>query len=157
MVASILTGRTRSQQKELRKQLKAEPWRSESTAESEENMQFDWTGFSEYDFKKYAKNPDIFDDYIGCVRTGELCFDIVIRPYDEGPVLTYDLYVGGIDDNYGHGKDDYPYTYADGGGFDSSYKEMSYEEFQKMAEQKFVAFITERGWTEKANEPLHVW
>jgi hypothetical protein len=46
---------------------------------------FDWSGFTKEDFTDYCakmENGQLYaDDYVGCVRTGELCFDLVLRLY----------------------------------------------------------------------------
>ena len=62
----------------------------------------------------------------------------------------------------GYCANDYPYDYAEGGNFEDTMISMSYEEFQKYAEEKFELFI--KIWPyeaasliEKANEPLNIW
>lgn len=97
-------------------------------------------------------------DYIGSCRTGNLCFDIVIQwDADCNMYLTYDCYIGGIDDGYGYGRDGYPYTYGGGGGWDSLLPGISKKEFQEMAEKRFSAFITANRLESKANEELRIW
>ena len=102
-------------------------------------------------------------DYIGCVRVGNLCFDLVVS-YDiyGKQFLAYDLYVGGVDTGYGYSDSNYPYDYAEGGNFEDTLISMTYENFQKYAEEKFELFI--KIWPdegpsliEKANEPLNIW
>lgn len=129
-------------------------------------MKFDWTNFTEIDFTDYcskAENGLMYEDeYVGCVRVGNLCFDLMIRDNDGKLYLSYDLYVGGVDSGYGYTTSDYPYDYAEGGNFEDTMISMSYEEFQKYAEEKFELFI--KIWPyeaasliEKANEPLNIW
>ena len=106
----------------------------------------------------------MFDnDFVGCVRIGDLCFDLVLREYNNEFVLDYDLYVGGIDDGYAYGKENYPYTEGGGGTFEDSLISMSYEDFVKQAEEAFTDYIyhsnysAEYNLVDKANEPLHTW
>lgn len=130
-------------------------------------MKFNWDGFTEEDFVKYCatiENEKMFDnDFIGCVRIGDLCFDLVLREYNNEFVLDYDLYVGGIDDGYAYGKENYPYTEGGGGTFEDSLISMSYDDFVKQAEEAFTDYIyhsnysTEYNLVDKANEPLHTW
>ena len=130
-------------------------------------MKFDWTNFTKIDFTDYCakvENSMIgYDDYVGCVRVGNLCFDLIVF-YDENgkQFLAYDLYVGGVDSGYGYTASDYPYDYAEGGNFEDTMISMTYEEFQKYAEEKFELFITmwpyeAASLIEKANEPLNIW
>lgn len=148
-------------------------------------MKFDWTNFTEIDFTDYCakveNNMIATDDYVGCVRVGNLCFDLLVR-FDEGDKwwLSYDLYVGGVDTGYGCSDvakakniydgipDDsqknpqYPYDYAEGGDFEDTMISMTYEEFQKYAEAEFEKYITtwpykEASLIDKANEPLNIW
>ena len=136
-------------------------------------MKFDWTNFTENDFTDYcakAENAMMApDDYVGCVRVGDLCFDLVARMDDncEKWHLSYDLYVGGVDTGYGYSSRnsellDYPYDYAEGGDFDDGMIWMTYEEFKKYANEEFEKFIAtwpykEASLVEKANKPLNIW
>lgn len=148
---------------------------------------FDWSNFTKENFVDYCaqmENGKLYaDDYIGCVRVGELCFDLVLRLYEEDKngnwndndnlTLTYDLYVGGVvgDWNpsgepyaYSRIEPGYPYDYAEGGDFDDSCISMTYEDFVKLAEDSFAEYIeTSRYYNapnllrEKAEAPLHIW
>lgn len=133
-------------------------------------MRFYWNDFTEQDFVNYCtkmeNNMLYADDYIGAVRVGDLCFDLVLRSYDESKslILTYDLYIGGVDNGYGYGKkDNYPYDYAEGSDFEDTCISMTYKDFQKMAEASFANYIKHCEFydsvnlIEKANEELHVW
>lgn len=136
-------------------------------------MKFDWTNFTEVDFTDYCAKTenDILiatDDYVGCVRVGNLCFDLLIRFDDNNKsYLSYDLYVGGVDSGYGYSSrndktEEYPYDYADGGMFEDRMIWMTYEEFQKYAEYEFEKYINTHNYSEaslvdKANEPLNIW
>lgn len=130
-------------------------------------MKFDWTNFTKVNFEDYctmARNSvNTAHDYIGCVRVGNLCFDILIAYDEKGKMwLAYDLYVGGVDTGYGYTASDYPYDYAEGGNFEDVIISMTYEEFQKYAENQLENYI--KTWPyekasliEKANEPLNIW
>lgn len=129
------------------------------------------------DYCERATRGMIYEDtYLGCVRTGELCFDIVTRTYDEdiGPVLTFDLYVGGVIDGtdpegrpvpyaYSQIEPDYPYEYAEGDDFDSMCDDLSFEAFKELAEDAFTRYINDGPYTkhfnlpELARKPLHIW
>ena len=63
-------------------------------------------------------------EYVGCVRTGNLCFDIT----DWGVHLWFDLYVGGVNTGYSYGAHGYPYDYfPDGFEFSDDMSKMSTE------------------------------
>jgi hypothetical protein len=136
------------------------------------NMKFDWSGLTEIDFVNYCAKMEndmcLEDDFIGCIRVGELCFDILVQRvgYDahQKQVLIYDLYVGGVDTGYGESRIEpgYPYDYADGGCFNSTLIYMTYEDFQKHVEEELETFIKTWNYShasllEKANAPLHIW
>lgn len=134
---------------------------------------FDWSNFTSEDFVNYCammENDQLYaDDYVGCVRVGDLCFDLVLRCYDdENLVLTYDLYVGGMDTGYGYSNrcnetPDYPYDFAEGGDWFSTCIYLSYEGFKLLAEESFKDYIEHSGYTlthsliDRAKEPLHIW
>lgn len=77
-------------------------------------MEFKWD-LIEPDFSMYKENQCTHDansgnkEYLGSVRIGNLCFDII----NYGNHLWFDLYVGGVDTGYGYGADKYPYDYCD--------------------------------------------
>ena len=130
-------------------------------------MNFNWDGLTQNDFINYCaciENEIILDGYyVGCVRVGDLCFDLIAREYNDELVLDYDLYAGGFDDGYGYGKDNYPYTEVGGGSFQDSLIYMSYNDFVKQAEEAFSDYIYHSNYSvkynlaDKANEPLHIW
>ena len=132
-------------------------------------MKFDWSEFTQKDFVNYCaklENDTIIDgDYIGCVRVGELCFDLVVRCYDNKLTLDYDLHIGGIDDGYGYSRvDGTPYTEDGGGTFvDGIMIDCCYDKFKEVAEGAFTDFINNEGSShgvsliDKANKPLHIW
>ena len=102
-------------------------------------------------------NRDRIFDYLGSCRVGNLCFDILVRDDGRRSYLSYDCYIGGIDDGYGYGKDGYPYTYGDGGDWDSLLPECSKEQFQSLAEKEFDEFISASHLEHKAGEELRIW
>jgi len=134
-------------------------------------MIFDWSDFTAEDWVDYCakvENDQMYaDDFIGAVRVGELCFDFVTREYDAGKlVLTFDLYVGGIDSGYGYSRieDGYPYDYAEGSNFDDTCISLPYQEFQLLAEAAMKRYLGEgqifyaqANLTELAERPLHIW
>ena len=135
-------------------------------------MTFDWSGLTPEEWTDYCsrmENSQCYpDDYIGAVRIGELCFDLVTRKYSEaeGIVLTYDLYVGGVDSGYGYSRiePDYPYDYAEGSDFEDSCISLSYEEFRQIAEAAFLRYLNEgqvfytgADLRLMAEKPLHIW
>lgn len=124
---------------------------------------FDWTGFTEENYNcmneiREDYTVGIYDFYyVGFVCVGDLCFELNLRADDGIFCLDYDLYVGGIDDGYGYGMNDYPYTYADGGAL---MVPPSYKEFKSSAEKVFTEYINDYGLydlPEKASIPLHIW
>ena len=130
-------------------------------------MKFDWSNFGEAAFNKYKEDcrldKSYGDDYLGCIRVGNLCFDIVTRMYNNNILtLTYDLYVGGVDTGYSY-ESNYPYDYEGGDDF-IDVLDMSYEEFVSYAEKVMTEYITNHenkyeyaSLTEKANEDLKIW
>lgn len=135
-------------------------------------MKFDWSGLTEIDFVNYCAKMEndmcTEDEYIGCVRVGELCFDILVQSvgYDEDQkqVLIFDIYVGGVDTGYGESRIEpgYPYDYAYGGDFGGPFIHVPYDTFQLFAEGMFTEVIEHWNYShasllEKANAPLHIW
>ena len=128
---------------------------------------FVWN-FSEEDFEKCKKQNA--GDYVGNVRTGNLCIDLIQDEYDGS--IWGDCYVGGIDSGYGYsGNDNYPYAYCLTVGMaiqKEDFKDYTYEEFIKVAENELTESIKENATCtvdngekvdllSKANEPLKVW
>ena len=97
-------------------------------------MKFDWSGFTEADYERYVKNPCCYDDYIGAVRIGDICIDLLIQ---NDNILAYDFYVAHEDTGYAYKNDVLPYDYADGNGMDIPYN-LSYDEFKAKAEKLFI-------------------
>ena len=143
-------------------------------------MKFNWDEFTEIGFFNYCatmKDAIWYDEYVGCVRVGNLCFDLLIRFDDnKNKVFTYDLYAGGVDTGYGYSNPnkfnkelykaeyDYPYDYVNGLDFANICTNMSYEDFKAYAEEEFERFIKvedetykEASLIDKANEPLRIW
>lgn len=119
-------------------------------------MEFNWY-FTEYDYNKYIEENTY--DYLGCVRIGDICIDLLNR---EDGVIDYDFYVAHEDTGYGYKNDILPYDYADGGGINVNC-DMSYEEFVYKAMEVFENYIKNYdkcfGYSlvEHANRPLEVW
>lgn len=80
-------------------------------------MKFKWNIADEHRWDRYKKEQGEEEsdsgNYIGSVRAGDLCFDIL----EWGNHLWLDLYVGGVDTGYGYGADGYPYDFCDFLGF----------------------------------------
>lgn len=133
-------------------------------------MKFDW---DELTIDNYTNNKqelkELVDDYIGFIRIGEICVDVLIRNYsdkDEKDKFAYsfDFYIANEDTGYGYKEKDnttIAYDYADGTDlFDLS---LSYEEFVIKVEKLLTDFILENdkkhsySLVEKANKPLLVW
>lgn len=126
-------------------------------------MEFYWD-LTEENFNSLQKN--FVQNFIGCVRVGDICFDIVERsPSDwekDGCFLTADLYVGGVDNGYGYSSIDdwYPYDERDGYCFDEKVYSMTYEEFKEYAEKtlsEFIDYCNDEEVKAKAKMPLHIW
>lgn len=127
---------------------------------------FSKEGFEEC---KTVENNDV-QDYVGNIRVGNLCFDIV-QLDDEDKPLWIDCYVGGVDSGYGYGKDDYPYDYVSevGASFDlDEYKNFTYEQFVEIVEKELTDSINNTpqytadngeivNLIDKANEELKNW
>ena len=134
------------------------------------------------EFKAKVRNKEQYaDDCIGLVRTGDLCFDLIVAE-DENETaegckatlltLEYNLYTGGIDTGYAYSKtetgEEYPYDYTEGGDFGNVF-DMSFEEFKKLAEKEMQEYIIvnnhyyyykEYGYALllcKADQPLNCW
>jgi hypothetical protein len=147
-------------------------------------MKFNWSiGSKEWEeFKAKVRNKEQYaDDCIGLVRTGDLCFDLIVTE-DENETaegckatlltLEYNLYTGGIDTGYAYSKtetgEEYPYDYTEGGDFGNVF-DMSFEEFKKLAEKEMQEYIIvnnhyyyykEYGYALllcKADQPLNCW
>lgn len=118
-------------------------------------------------------------DVIGQARTGDICFDLVLRAADDDSYfLGLDLYVGGIDDGYGYSAEDamlngdyiyehqvpneelYPYTEHDGcGGPLANYAGLTFEELVEKLETEMTEYIdsTDDIVREAANRSFHYW
>ncbi len=84
--------------------------------------------------------------WIGNVRCGLLCFDII----DFDTFLHFDLYVGGVDTGYGYSdrlKDqpDYPYDFCSTHSLhiEDSFTDVTIEEFKVDMEPRIVAHLLE--------------
>lgn len=136
-------------------------------------MVFNWDSFPKDDFVDYCARMEngLLGDgaYIGCVRIGTLCFDLVLREYinrnnTKEYSLDYDLYIGGIDSGYGYASTTrYPYSYDGGGSFESLMIDLTYEQFKDNVERALTDFIMNEGsehnisLVEEANKPIKIW
>lgn len=129
----------------------------------------DWKEYSVRIRKEAEYNPDGAVNtagVVGCCRTGDLCFDLrAWGQMTEGAALGYELYVGGVDNNYGCSLEGRPYDLVEEyEEFPISVLDMELEEFKKLAEKEFAEFIVDvaprykyADLIEKANEELKVW
>lgn len=132
---------------------------------------------TEEEYKKYQhhqkeyKDGDCDGEYIGCVRAGTLCFDIL----NWGNHLWFDLYVGGVDTGYGYSKKEgfanYPYDYCDVSSFrwDKDVSLTGIEEFEKelsgyieehiRSHERYVTDVAAISVSliDKAEEELQLW
>lgn len=134
-------------------------------------MRFKWN--LQPEFNRYKKNQRSYKqeessgEYVGSVRTGNLCFDII----DWGNHLWFDLYVGGVDTGYGYGTENYPYDYCDVASFawnddltdvsDGDFK-MELEKYIENHINTFKEYDTDFkaihvNLVDKANEELREW
>jgi len=134
-------------------------------------MKFKWN--LQPEFQRYKENQHTYTtesesgEYVGSVRVGNLCFDII----NWGNHLWFDLYVGGVDTGYGYGADDYPYDYCDVASFawNDDLTDISDDDF-KMELEKYIeehiyaneGYVTDVGaipvsLIDKANEELREW
>ena len=135
-------------------------------------MEFKFKGFDRQEYTEFQRKIDSGEkgsdiDFIGNIRVGELCFDLVARDYDDadgGDALDYDCYVGG-EEGYSETPHGYPYGWGGGGnlGALNIFPDMSYDEFMEKAEAELEKFISENpecckySLMEKANMPFHDW
>lgn len=152
-------------------------------------MKFVWE-MNEEKWEKFADaiDRDAFDvaymegEFLGCCRTGDLCFDIRAWSGGEWAGWGFELFCGGVDTGYGYSQREalatgkynhkwdvpeelvYPYDEVDYGEFPAGFSTYSLKEFQEKAEPIFEEFIKEKSeaYSEadlivKANEPLHIW
>jgi hypothetical protein len=152
-------------------------------------MKFVW----EMEEKKWNEFTDALDrkafdvaymegEYLGCCRTGDLCFDIRAWSGGEWTGWGFELYCGGVDSGYGYSSREamesnpeyeskydvpdellYPYDEVEYGEFPAGFETYTLAEFKEAAEKVFEQFIEtenphyEVSLIDKANEPLHVW
>ena len=142
-----------------------------------------WEEFANALDRKAFDVAHMVGEYLGCCRTGDLCFDI--RAWSPGEFWTgwgFELFCGGVDSGYGYSYKEamdtgkykskwdvpvgleYPYDEAGSGDFPEGFETYTLAEFQKAAETVFEEFIKEQNkiYSEadllaKANEELHVW
>lgn len=128
----------------------------------------DWNKYPELMERQIESDPDGIVNPIGvlgCCHVGDLCFDI--RAWGEKGKygLGYELFVGGVDNNYSETADGRPYDMVDEyDEFPISVLKMECEDFKKLAEKIFEKFIIDvapryklANLIDKANEELKVW
>ena len=143
-------------------------------------MEIKWY-LEEDEYENYRKHQHEYDfddqdgsgegNYIGSVRTGNLCYDIL----EWGNHLWFDLYVGGVDTGYGYsdkeGYKNYPYDYADSCSFrwDKDVSKINIEEFKNeltqfiekklIYDKEYLSYLEVKkvNLIEKANEELKLW
>ena len=125
---------------------------------------------------KKGKEANENFDFIANVRSGELCFDLIVREYDENDYrLSTDLYVNGDGIKPGYGESETGKSYDFFGNVGYCFKSA---EFKNMGINEFKQFINEHltiaikgaddensvgimgsrcNLIEKANKPLIVW
>ena len=115
-------------------------------------------------------------DFIANVRSGELCFDLIVREYDENDYrLSTDLYVSGegIKPGYGKSATGKAYDFFGNVGFcfkSIEFKNMDIQEFKRFIDEHLTIAIigaddensvgimgSQCTLLEKANKPLSVW
>lgn len=118
---------------------------------------FDYLLDSALDKDRIEKGLDYPMDYIGAVKIGSLCYDLVEREgNDENdyPVLYGDLYVDGVDTGYGYSDNDVPYDFDDAAGFVlhfDQYNGMTVKQFKTLIESLCVVDIN----TNDKSNPLY--
>lgn len=131
-------------------------------------MKYCWDELTKADYENIKIYPD---EFVGKIRCGELCFDVLIRDNGEdGYSFSYDCYVANVDSGYGYTKDGIAYDYASGS--DWYIFGLPYEDFVRESERVLDEFIS---WSDetpsglftihrnpyslrgKANAPLLIW
>ena len=122
------------------------------------NLKFKWNLQKEFEVYKKEQHThtkgDGSGEYVGSVRTGALCFDII----NWGNHLYFDLYVGGVDTGYGHGANNVPYDYCDVAGFPcyTDLSNVSNEEFMKNIETFITKHLAEHSEYTTDVKNIHV-
>lgn len=139
-------------------------------------LKYDWSGFTKENYDKMIKEANgetfwkIGRDYFGCVRVGELCFDIMLFFDDSDDLFQVDLdcYVANEDTGYGYKELDdgteMAYDEADGTAVGLI---LDYDKFKSEVEKAIEEFIEwfdkncRLGKTyliaDKANKELLIW
>ena len=94
-------------------------------------------------YKEKAYDGDL--EFVGSLRFENVCFDFIVRPYDETPMLTADMYVFGVDTGYATTEDGTPYSYEDGFDFNEPWMyELDFNEFKELAQKMALDFYNIR-------------
>lgn len=131
--------------------------------EKEKNGMFKWTMPEDY-FERVVSayqedNIDLVDECVGQLRFGEICFDCVVRGYDDRQTLTMDMYVYGVNHgDYAYAADGVPYSYEDGFDFHEDWiYDLSFETFKLVAQAMAYQYAKDIGFNEKANKEYKEW
>ena len=137
-------------------------------------LKFDWSGFTKENYDKMFNDANketlgrVDRDYYGCVRVGELCYDIMLY-YDVDDQIQVDLdcYVANEDTGYGYKTldDGTEIAYDEASGTAVYDIEICYKHFKDNAEKAIERHIR---WydrfeehtyklADKANKELLIW
>lgn len=112
------------------------------------------------------------EDYLCNVRSGELCFDLIVREDELGEYKLFtDLYVSGIDTGYGQSETGKPYDFFGDIGYTfdiHDFRGMNLDQFKTFISEKLTSEILskktgadfwgkEHDLIEKAVKPLIIW
>lgn len=124
-------------------------------------MEFNWTRFTKPMYCNMQEELAL-DECYGNIICGDLCFDVVVRYFEEDkPCVCLDCYVANEDTGYGY-RNGMPYDYADGIVIDDI--SIPYTQFQIRAENFIARFINDNDRSygdyslmEKANVEESSW
>lgn len=137
----------------------------------ERDIKFSFDGFTEVIYNKaIASLEEVSEEfnYIGHIRTGKLCFDILIKGSQDKPEFAFDCYVADEDTGYGYKKTIdgklIPYDYADGfvitpGNYQEAILSgvIGMKKFIREHERLYVAGKIGYSLLQKATEELKIW
>lgn len=113
---------------------------------------------------KSIKEKSIENDYIGSFEIGALSIEFVLRAYDKNIQLDYDVYAGGVDNNYACTKSNKPYDFIDGGCIinrENINLFTNFEIFKEIVFKEVNNYINTSKYNEllmeKSKEPLFDW
>lgn len=127
-------------------------------------MKFDWSRFTETDYKNMLDGNEDF----GQIYVGDICIELVTEAigtfiYDNfniEEIVSVNFYVAHEDTGYGYKDNILPYDYAEGFDIDRPYG-LSYDEFMKKIEklsvEYFESYKGSYSLVDHANKPLEIW